>query len=168
VLIRTRPTFVVALLVAALAGVACGGPHSYKAGTPAATGQAPDCSVIPLDVVKDTLGKELSGPSQSIHGDTTTCSYSRPRSGIAAVDQVLLYSHVDPQSFAIIRDGFKRNNNVVKKIKGWGDEAYASTVHFFADNNTFAVRKGKVSVLITSTADYDHIKKLMKTVLAKL
>jgi hypothetical protein len=97
-----------------------------------------------------------------------TCSFSRSHGGTAAVDQVLLNSNVDEESFARFRDGYKASNNPVKKIKGWGDEAYAATVFFYSDNNNFAVRKGKVSVIITSTADYDHIKKLMKAVLAKL
>jgi hypothetical protein len=68
----------------------------------------------------------------------------------------------------VVRDGFKASRADVRKIKGWGDEAYVATVAFSNDLNNFAVRKGKVSVVITSTVDYDHLKELMKAVLAKV
>ena len=68
----------------------------------------------------------------------------------------------------IIRNGLKQANNPVKSIKGYGDEAFASTVFGYATINNFAVRKGKVSVVIISTAEYDQVKVLMKEILAKL
>ena len=43
-----------------------------------------------------------------------------------------------------------------------------ATVFGYATINNFAVRKGKVSVVIISTAEYDQVKVLMKEILAKL
>ncbi|HEV7865557.1 MAG TPA: hypothetical protein VGR20_22860 [Acidimicrobiia bacterium] len=165
---RTRTSLVAVLLVASLAGVACGGGEGKpKAGTPAATGVAPDCSVAPLDVVKTSLGLELTGPIVDPTPGGTFCTFAPLRGGNAS-HQVKLVGNVDKASFALARDGFKAANNPVKKIGGWGDEAYAASVFSYSDINTFAVRKGKVSVTIISPVDYDHIKKLMKVILQKV
>jgi hypothetical protein len=170
---RSKPRSVVVVLVAvagAVAAAACGGgSKSYKEGTPAATGQAPDCSVLPLDLVRTTLKRpELQGPNQGKRADGVTCTFSTPGSGLADLNQVQLYNNVTEERFAIIRDGFKRNNNKVSKIKGWGDEAWASTVQFYSPTNYFGVRKGQVAVLITSISDYENMRALMKAVLKQL
>jgi hypothetical protein len=157
--------------VAGLATAACGGGgHSYKAGTPAATGQAPsDCSIAPADVVGQILKRELTGPiGQPRGGGGITCTYNQAKSGAGAADQIQLNSNADKDSMAQLINGLKQAHNPVKKIKGWGDEAYASTVYFYSNINNFAVRKGKVSVFIISTADYKEIRALMKDILAKL
>lgn len=167
-----RSVVAVPVAVAALAvGTACGGggDKSYEEGTPAATGQAPDCSIVPLDLVRNTLKrKDLNGPSPGTRADGTTCTFSTPGSGLADQNQVQLYSNQTEETFAVVRDGFKRNNNKVNNIKGWGDEAWASTVQFYSPTNYFGVRKGKVAVLITSVSDYDKLQDLMKAILAKL
>ena len=155
-------------VVLALGSAACGGGHSYKAGTPAATGQAPDCSVVPLDLAKESLKRDLTGPIAETRVGGITCTFNQPKGGGGAADQVQLNNNADEETMKRFRDGLKQANNPVKKIKGWGDEAYASTVYFYANMNNFAVRKGKVSVVIISTAEYPEIKKLMKAVLAKL
>jgi hypothetical protein len=155
----------------ALAASACGGggDKSYKEGTPAATGQAPDCSVAPIDLVRKSLKRpDVGGPQQGTRADGITCSFSTSGSGLADLNQVQLYNDVTKESFRIIQDGFKKNNNKVNKIKGWGDEAWASTVQFYSPTNYFGVRKGKVAVLITSTSDYKYMRDLMKAILAKL
>lgn len=154
-------------MVTSLALAGCGGSKSYREGTPAATGQAPDCSILPLDLVTEALELELSGPVADSKNNGVVCKFSHPRAGVA-VERVELNSNADKESFALVPDALKQADNPVKKIKGWGDEAYASTVHFFNPINNFAVRKGKVSVLITSSTDYEHIQKLMKEILAKL
>jgi hypothetical protein len=159
----------VAVALALGAGGCGGGKKSYKEGTPAATGQAPDCAVVPIDLVRKTLKRQdLNGPSQGPRADGITCSFSTPGSGLADLNQVQLYNNSDKETFAVIRDGFKKNNSKVNKIKGWGDEAWAATVQFYSPTNYFAVRKGKVAVLITSVSDFKYIRDLMKTVLAKL
>ena len=146
-----------------------GGDKTYKEGTPAATGQAPDCSVAPLDVVNRTLKRELVGPVQDERMGGVTCTYSAAKGGGGgAADQIQLSGNADKASMDIIRNGLKQTNNPVKSIKGYGDEAFASTVFGYATINNFAVRKGKVSVVIISTAEYDQVKVLMKEILAKL
>jgi len=168
---RLRPAVAVLVAVAPalLLGACGGGDKTYEEGTPAATGQAPDCSVTPLDLVQKTLHrKDLQGPSQGTRSDGITCTFSTPGSGLADQNQVQLYSNVTEESFAVIRDGFKKNNSEVKNIKGWGDEAWASTVQFYSPTNYFAVRKGKVAVLIISVSDYERLQDLMKAILAKL
>ena len=163
-----------ALLAAAavvLAACGGGGEKTYKEGTPAATGQAPDCSVVPLDLVRKTLKFEkLTGPVAEPKTGTQgwVCTFSHPSAGVESVEQVQLSGNATKEAFAVMRDAYEANNNKVNKIKGWGDEAYATTVRFFSASNNFAVRKGKVSVHITSTSDYDNIKKLMKEVLARI
>ena len=170
--LRRKVFPVVAPLVAvALVATGCGGGEkSYKEGTPAATGQAPDCSVAPLDLVNRTLKRELSGPvAEPRQGGGLTCTYPHAKGGGGgATDQVLLYSNATSDSMKTIRDGLNRANNPVKKIKGYGDEAFAATVFGYATINNFAARKGKVSVHIISTAEYNEVKELMKAVLAKL
>ena len=146
-----------------------GGEKTYKEGTPAATGQAPDCSVAPLEMVNRTLKRELTGPVQEARQGGVTCTYPAAKGGGAgAADQVHLTGNADKASMDIIRNGLKQANNPVKSIKGYGDEAFASTVFGYATINNFAVRKGKVSVLIISTAEYDQVKNLMKEIVAKL
>lgn len=168
-----RKAFPVAACFAAFALVATGcggGDKSYKEGTPAATGQVPDCSVAaPLEVINRTLKRELTGPVQDTRQNGLTCTYPAAKGGGGGVaDQVQLNSNADEASMDIIRKGLKQANNPVKTIKGYGDEAFASTVFGYATVNNFAVRKGKVSVIIISTAEYDQIKDLMKAILAKL
>lgn len=170
---RSKPFPVAAAVVAvvAVALAACGGgSKTYKAGTPAVTGQAPDCSVVPLDLVTKTLKLELTGPvaEPKTQGDGWVCTFSRTRGGFNAVEQVQLTGNATKETFALARDAYKLHNNKVNTIKGWGDEAYATTVLSFEKSNNFAVRKGKVAVLITSTAEYDDIRKLMKEILAKV
>ena len=169
--VTARARALAGLLAAGLVAGACGGgggSHSYKAGTPAVTGQAPDCSAVPLDLVTKTLDISLSGPAQGITPTGTTCAYQHTKGGGSAPETIKLSSNVTDESFHIVRDGFKAANNPVKKIGGWGDDAYAATVYSVVNINNFAVRKGKVAVFIQSTADYPKIRNLMKAILAKL
>jgi len=167
---RSKAVPVVAWIVALVPAAGCGGgDKSYKEGTPAATGQAPDCSVAPLDLVNRTLKRELSGPVQDTRQGGVTCTYPVAKGGGGGTaDQVQLNSNADKASMDIIRNGLKQAKNKVNKIDGYGDEAFASTVYGYATVNNFAVRKGKVSVVIISTAEYDEIRKLMEEVLDKL
>ena len=170
---RTLPVVAVLLAVTGLTLVACGGggEKTYDAGTPAATGQAPDCSVVPLDLARKTLGFEkLEGPIAEPMTSSAgwVCTFSQPGTGVESVQQVQFTGNATPESFANQQDRFEAHNNEVNEIKGWGDEAFATSVYSFSTINNFAVRKGKVSVHITSTAEYDNIKKLMKEVLEKV
>ena len=116
-----------------------------------------------------TLDLKLDRPPLSTHtGGGAACSPIRRGRGDRRADGAGQQQRRQGETFNLPRNGLKAANNPVKKISGWGDEAYAATVHFVVDMNSFAVRKGKVSVSIQSTADYDHVKKLMKAVLAKL
>ena len=168
---RRAPGLVLVVVVAAgLVGAACGGGggHSYKAGTPAVTGPAPDCSAVPLDLVTKMLGISVTGPAQGATPTGTTCAFQHTKGGGSAPETIKLSSNVTDESFNIVRDGLKSANNPVKKIGGWGDDAYAATVYSVVNINNFAVRKGKVAVFIQSTADYPKIRNLMKAILAKL
>jgi hypothetical protein len=167
---RAKAFPVVALVALGLVVAGCGGGEkSYKAGTPAATGKAPGCSVVPADLVSQRLKRQVTGPVAETSLSGMTCTYPAAKSaGAGTTDQVQLNSDADKKSFDIYRKGLKQANNPVKSIDGYGDEAFASTVHSYADINNFAVRKGKVSVVIISTADYKEIRTLMKDILAKL
>jgi hypothetical protein len=158
-----------AVLAMVAAGCGGGGEKTYEEGTPAATGQAPDCSVAPLELVNKTLKRELSGPIQDPRADGVTCTYPAAKGAASGVaEQIQLTGNADKASMDVIRNGLKQANNPVKTIKGYGDEAFAATVFGYATLNNFAVRKGKVSVLIISTAEYDQVKVLMKAILEKL
>ena len=166
---KAFPAVALAVLFALVASGCGGGDKSYKEGTPAATGQAPDCSVAPLDLVNRMLKRELTGPIADPRQGGITCTYPAAKGGGGgAADQIQLNSNADKASMALIRNGLKQANNPVKSIKGYGDEAFAATVFGYATINNFAVRKGKVSVVIISTAEYNEIRNLMKAILAKL
>jgi hypothetical protein len=165
---KFRP-FVALLLLGSALGACGGGGHSYKAGTPAVTGVAPtDCALVPLDFTAKTLGLNLTGPAVGHRPDGVSCTFNHAKGGGNAVELVQISGNVTSESFNVLKTGLKSANNTVKKIGGWGDEAYAATVYFVAVENNFAVRKGKVSVVIQSTADYKNVKNLMKDVLSKL
>ena len=166
---RSKALVVFVIVLGLVAGGCGGGDKSYKEGTPAATGQAPDCSVAPLELVNQTLKRELTGPVAETRQGGITCTYPHAKAGGGGTaDQIQLNSNADNGSMEIFRKGLKQANNPVKRIKGYGDEAYASTVFGYATINNFAARKGKVSVVLISTADYDALEKLMKAILAKL
>ena len=169
-LIPSRLLRFVAAVALGLAAVGCGGggSHTYKAGTPAATGVVPDCSIAPLDLVTKSLGIPLTGPAPGDRPGGFVCSFQHVKGGGSAPEFMQLSGNVTKDTFAIVKNGLKSANNPIKTIHGWGDEAWAATVYNVVNENIFAVRKGKVSVLIQSTADYGHIKKLMTAVLAKL
>jgi hypothetical protein len=169
VLTRIRVVaLVAAALAAGLTGCGGGGSHTYKAGTPAATGVPPDCSAVPLDLVTKTLGLQLTGPQSGQRPGGWACTFPHPKGGGSAFELVQFNGNVTTESFAVIRHGLESANNPVKTIHGWGDEAYAATAYYVVNENMFAVRKGTVSVVIQSTADYGHIRNLMKALLAKL
>ena len=159
----------VALCLAAglvTAGCGGGGSHTYKAGTPAATGMQPDCSVVPLDLVRKLLKLDVTGPLvDTTKPHNSICTFPHAKGGGGAVEQVRITGDETEENFVRVRDGLKAANNPVKNIGGWGDQAYAAAVHFVVVENNFAVRKGQVSVSIQSTADFNDIKKLMKEIL---
>jgi hypothetical protein len=166
--IRVVP--LVLVLVAGLAGAACGGGDSKpKAGTPAATGVAPDCSVVPIEMASKALKLELTGPTAQTRPTGTACVFAgKTSTGRSSTETVLFNGNEDKASFAIVRDGYKENNIKVNKIGGWGDEAYAVRLMLFIPQNTFSVREGRVSVTITSAAEFEEVRALMKEILQKI
>lgn len=169
--IRNRVVPLIVILATGLAG--CGGDKvaggKPEEGSPAATGKAPDCSVVPVELAEKALKLDLDPAFQTLRPNNgTSCVFRRPNAGGAAQETVLFNGSENKESFAIIRDGYEKNNIKVNKIGGWGDEAYAVKVKLFVDTNTFAVRKGQVSVTITSVADFPEIRDLMKPILEKI
>ena len=158
------------LAVVGLVGAACGGGGDSKPreGTPAATGVAPGCDVVPLDVTSKSLKLELTGPVEQKRTSGTTCVFARPAGGASATETVYFNANESKESFAIIREGYEKNNVKANKIKGWGDEAYAVRIRLFVDTNTFSVRKGRIGVTITSVAEFPEVRTLMKEVLKRV
>ena len=158
------------LAAVGLVGAACGGGGDSKPreGTPAATGVAPGCDVVPLDVANKSLKFELTGPIEQKRTSGTTCVFARPAGGASATETVYFNANESKESFAIIREGYEKNNVKPNKIKGWGDEAYAVRIRLFVDTNTFAVRKGRIGVTITSVAEFPEVRTLMKEVLKRV
>jgi len=158
------------LAVVGLTGAACGGGGDSKPreGTPAATGVAPGCDVVPLDVASKSLKLELTGPVEQKRTSGTTCVFARPAGGASATETVYFNANESKESFAIIREGYEKNNVKANKIKGWGDEAYAVRIRLFVDTNTFSVRKGRIGVTITSVAEFPEVRTLMKEVLKRV
>ena len=168
--IRNRVVPLAVLAVVGLVGAACGGGGDSKPreGTPAATGVAPGCDVVPLDVASKSLKLELTGPVEQKRTSGTTCVFARPAGGASATETVYFNANESKESFAIIREGYEKNNVKANKIKGWGDEAYAVRIRLFVDTNTFAVRKGRIGVTITSVAEFPEVRTLMKEVLKRV
>ena len=157
------------LAVAGLVAAACGGGDSKpREGTPAATGVAPGCDAVPLDVASKSLKLELTGPVEQKRTSGTTCVFARPSGGASATETVYFNANESKESFDIIREGYEKNNVKANKIKGWGDEAYAVRIRLFVDTNTFAVRKGRIGVTITSVAEFSEVRTLMKEVLKRV
>ena len=156
-----------------VAGSACGGGDKVaggkpEKGSPADTGDSPNCSTVPLELAEEKLKLDLEGPSQNERPSGFSCVFRRPGGGAGAVETVLFTGNESEEGFKIIRDGYEKANIKISNIKGWGDEAYAVNVRTYVQQNTFAVLKGRVSVIITSTAGFDEIRKLMKPVLEKV
>lgn len=167
--IRNRVVPLALLAVAGLVGAACGGGDSKpREGTPAATGVAPGCDVVPLDLATKSLKLELTGPVEQKRPGGTTCVFARPAGGASATETVYFNANESKESFAIIREGYEKNNVKVNKIKGWGDEAYAVRIRLFVDTNTFSVRKGRIGVTITSVAEFPEVRTLMKEILKRV
>lgn len=161
------------LAVAGLVGTGCGGGDSVaggepREGTPAATGEAPGCDVVPLDVASRSLKLELTGPVEQKRRNGTTCVFARPAGGASATETVFFTGNESKEGFGIVRDGYENNNVKVNEIDGWGDEAYAVRIKLFVETNTFAVRKGRLGVTITSVADFPEIRTLMKEILERV
>ncbi len=156
--------------VTGFAGAGCGGggDSEPRPGTPAATGEAPGCDVVPLELASKMLKFELKGPVEQKRTNGTTCVFARPAGGASAAETVFFNANESKEGFAIIRDGYENNNVKVNKIGGWGDEAYAVRIKLFVDTNTFAVRKGRIGVTIQSVADFPEIRNLMKEILKKV
>jgi hypothetical protein len=159
-----------ALVALTLAGVGCGGggDSEPREGTPAATGEAPGCDAVPLDLASEMLKLELTGPIEQKRSNGTTCVFARPAGGASATETVYFNANESKESFAIVRDGYENNNVKVNKIKGWGDEAYAVRIKLFVETNTFAVRKGRLGITIQSVADFPEIRNLMKEILKRV
>lgn len=158
------------LAVVSLVGAACGGGGDSEPaeGSPAATGVAPGCDVVPLELVSKSLKLELTGPVEQKRVGGTTCVFARPAGGASATETVYFNANESKESFAIIREGYENNNVKVNKIKGWGDEAYAVRIRLFVDTNTFAVREGRIGITITSVADFPEVRTLMKEILKRV
>src|SRR5205823_13851470 len=93
--------------------------------------------------VTKTLGMPLDGPSQGPRSDGVACVFHHAKGGGSFSELVQLTGNATPESFALVFNGLKAANNPVKKIHGWGDEAYAATGFSVVDINNFAVRKGR-------------------------
>ena len=115
-----------------------------------------------------SLKLELTGPVEQKRTSGTTCVFARPAGGASATETVYFNANESKESFAIIREGYEKNNVKANKIKGWGDEAYAVRIRLFVDTNTFSVRKGRIGVTITSVAEFPEVRTLMKEVLKRV
>ena len=115
------------------------------------------------------LKLELTGPTAQTRPTGTSCVFTgKTPAGRTSTETVLFNGNEDKASFDIVRQGYKENKIKVNKIGGWGDEAYAVRLMLFIPQNTFSVREGRVSVTITSAADFEEVRALMKEILKKI
>jgi len=158
------------LLITALTGVTfavagCGpdssNPTSSGAGNSGGGGgRSASCDLAPPSVVKPLLGLDVGAPSATDNGSVLVCTYP-PAPGASKTVIVRFDTDSSAAQFKTTRDGYAPQNVQTTDFPGFGDEAYTNTIsvsNLGITTNTLVARKGKVELLVSSSASFDQEK----------
>jgi hypothetical protein len=166
---NVRPGLALVLAAAAAALTACSTAPATPKAAPVATPSWPrlSCSLAAPSAVSSALGQQVKDP-QEVHQDpVTVCTYLQTNNKYAVV--VRFQTNADETIFNAGKSSLTNNKQAVKDISGFQDQAYASTVTAAGTTtNTLAARRGKVLMVVTSTATVDQEKALETQVMGSL
>jgi hypothetical protein len=166
---RSRPALLLALSVFAVAGCsstpAAGGPDQPEPTTADAVdqpagGPAPTCANVPAAVIKASLNRAVSEPTQTTGGSTVTCEYG-------ALNVIIKFTTgVDKDSFARERRSLDNGGQPTSDVPGLVDEAYASSTESGNTvTNSLVARKGSTTMSVAAPAPIEAEKALIAKVL---
>jgi hypothetical protein len=160
------------LIIAALAGVTiavagCGPDSSNSAnsnpGGAGGGGKAASCDLAPSSLIKSQLGLDVGTTSKTDNGGSVVvCAYP-PAPGASKTVIVRFDTDSSAAQFKTTRDGYAPQNMQTTDFPGFGDEAYTNTIsvsNLGITTNTLVARKGKVELLVSSSASFEQEKSL--------
>lgn len=160
------------LIITALAGVTiavagCGPDSSNSAnsnpGGGGGGGKAASCDLAPSSLIKSQLGLDVGTPSKTDNGGSVVvCTYP-PAPGASKTVIVRFDTDSSAAQFKTTRDGYAPQNMQTTDFPGFGDEAYTNTIsvsNLGITTNTLVARKGKVELLVSSSASFEQEKSL--------
>ena len=161
------------LIITALAGVTfavagCGPDSSTSANSNPAGGgggasKSASCDLAPSSLIKSQLGLDVGTPSKTDNaGSVVVCTYP-PAPGATKTVIVRFDTDSSATQFKTTRDGYAPQNMQTTDFPGFGDEAYTNTIsvsNLGITTNTLVARKGKVELLVSSSASFEQEKSL--------
>jgi hypothetical protein len=157
------------LIITALAGVTiavagCGPDSSNSANSgPGGGGRSASCDLAPSSLIKSQLGLDVGAPSATDNGGSVlVCTYP-PAPGASKTVIVRFDTGSSAAQFKTTRDGYAPQNMQTTDFPGFGDEAYTNTIsvsNLGITTNTLVARKGKVELLVSSSASFEQEKSL--------
>jgi hypothetical protein len=161
------------LIITALAGVTfavagCGpdsstSAHSNPAGGGGGASKSASCDLAPSSLIKSQLGLDVGTPSKTDNGGSVVvCTYP-PAPGATKTVIVRFDTDSSATQFKTTRDGYAPQNMQTTDFPGFGDEAYTNTIsvsNLGITTNTLVARKGKVELLVSSSASFEQEKSL--------
>jgi hypothetical protein len=156
------------LIITAVAGVAfalagCGPDSSGTANSgPGGGGRTATCDLAPPSLLKSMLGLDVAAPSANDNGSVLVCTYP-PAPGASKTALVRFDTDSSAARFKTTRDGYAPQNMQTADFPGFADEAYTNTIsvsNLGITTNTLVARKGKVELLVSSSASFDQEKAL--------
>jgi hypothetical protein len=128
---------------------------------------APTCKLAPASLVNATLGTAVKAPTTVAAGPVVTCNYGK--GGLPNLVIVRFQTGMNAASFAAARKQFDAHGEKTVAVKGFGPNAYSSTLGKGAYAvNTLVVLKGSTELLVTGPASLPKVEALAKKVLAKV
>jgi len=158
------------LIITALAGVTiavagCGpdSSNSASSGPGGGAGKSASCDMAPTSLVKSQLGLDVGAPAATDNGGSVlVCTYP-PAPGASKTVIVRIDTGSSAAQFKTTRDGYTPQNMQTTDFPGFGDEAYTNTIsvsNLGITTNTLVARKGKVELLVSSSASFEQEKSL--------
>lgn len=126
----------------------------------AGAGKHATCDLAPPALIKQTLGLDVGAASPNDNGSVLVCTYP-PAPGASKTILVRFDTDSSADQFKTTRGGYATQNMQTADYPGFADEAYTNTISAIGiTTNTLVARKGKVELLISSSASFDQEKAL--------